>query len=56
MHYFDVEAKEWKPLASLAPTSEVTGCFCSEVVGSKVFVGGRECGSDVGAGLFTVMT
>lgn len=48
MHYFDVEAKEWKPLASLAPTSEVTGCFCSEVVGSKVFVGGRECGSDVG--------
>ena len=39
MRYFDVEAKVWKPLASLAPATKVTECSCAVLVGSKLFVG-----------------
>ena len=40
MHYFDVEAKIWKPLTSLAPATNLTNCYCAESVGSKLFVAG----------------
>jgi len=40
MQYFDVEAKIWKPLASLAPATELTSCHCTETVGSKLYVAG----------------
>ena len=39
MQYFDVEAKVWKLLPSLAPATEVTNCSCAVLVGSKLFVG-----------------
>ena len=38
MQYFDVEAKAWKPLTSLAPAKQVLSCNCVEVVGSKLFI------------------
>ena len=40
MQYFNVEAKEWKPLPSLAPAAEATSCYCAETVGSKLYVAG----------------
>ena len=40
MQYFDIEAKTWKPLASLAPAADATQCYCAETVGSKLFVAG----------------
>ena len=40
MQYFDVEVKTWKPLASLAPATETTVCYCAETVGNKLFVSG----------------
>ena len=40
MQYFDVEAKIWKPLASLAPATELMNCYCTETVGSKLYVAG----------------
>ena len=39
MQYFDVEAKAWKPLTSLAPATEARICYCAETVGNKLFVG-----------------
>ena len=40
MQYFDIEAKTWKPLESLAPAADVTQCYCAETFGSKLYVGG----------------
>jgi len=41
MQYFDVEAKIWKPLASLAPATELTSCHSASSVSSKLFVAGN---------------
>ena len=38
MQYFDIEAKTWKPLESLALAADVKQCFCAETVGSKLYV------------------
>ena len=40
MHFFDIEAKTWKPLESLAPAADATQCYCAETVGSKLYVAG----------------
>ena len=40
MQYFDVEAKIWKPLASLPPAGKATHYYCAETVGSKLYVAG----------------
>ena len=42
MQYFDIEAKTWKPLESLAPAADVGHCYCAETVGSKLYVAGFE--------------
>jgi len=46
MQYFDVEAKMWKPLSSLAPAAEAQECYCAETVGSKLYVTGVVSGVD----------
>ena len=45
MQFFDIEAKTWKPLASLAPAADATQCCCAETVGSKLYVGGFVSGN-----------
>ena len=40
MQYFDVEAKMWKPLSSLAPAAEAQEGYCAVTVGSKLYVAG----------------
>ena len=45
MQYFDIEAKTWQPLASLAPASDAAQCYCAETVGSKLYVAGFSSGS-----------
>ena len=37
-YYFDVEAKLWKPLASVARLEETYFCFCTERIGNYLFV------------------
>ena len=42
MQYFDVEAKMWTPLPSLAPAAEAQECYCAVTVGTgsgRVFSG-----------------
>ncbi|XP_068693665.1 kelch-like protein 12 [Montipora foliosa] len=38
MQCFDMESKSWKLLEAHAPATKVTGWYCAEVVGSKLFV------------------
>ena len=38
MQYFDIEAKTWKPLKSLAPAADAKQCYCAETVGRKLYV------------------
>ena len=40
MQYFDIEAKTWKLLESLAPAADATQCCCAETVGCKLYVAG----------------
>ena len=44
MQYFDIEAKTWKPLESLAPATNLGYCYCAETVGSKLYVPGLVSG------------
>ena len=38
-HYFDFEAKLWKPLLSVAQSDEnASSCFCAERIGNYLFV------------------
>ena len=46
MQYFDIEAKTWKPLESLAPAADVGYCYCAVTVGSKLYVAGFEGGAN----------
>ena len=41
MMYFDVEEKQWKPLSSLAPVTDILNCYCAETVGRQLFVAGN---------------
>ena len=47
MQYFDIEAKTWQPLASLAPAADATQCYCAETVGSKLYVAGMVSGHNI---------
>ena len=40
MQYFDIEAKTWKPLESLALAANAVQCYCAETVGSTLYVAG----------------
>ena len=40
MQFFDIEAKTWKSLESLAPAADATQCYCAETVGSTLYVAG----------------
>ena len=40
MHYFDVEVKTWKPLASTTPSTDATNCYCAVSAGNNLYVAG----------------
>ena len=40
MQFFDVEAKEWKPLASTTPAIEATNCYCAAAASNDLYVAG----------------
>lgn len=41
MQFFDVQAKKWKPLPSMAQLSEETSCFCALHVGNYMYVAAK---------------
>ena len=44
MQYFDVEAKEWKPMVSLEPIAEAKELYSAKTIGNKLCVGGYSYG------------
>ena len=42
MQYFDVEAKTWKPVPSMAQLTEATECCCAEYVGNYLYVAAKK--------------